>query len=212
MDKVVLKATKRTVTGKHVNALRRAGFLPAVIYGHKVDPVAISLEAHSSNLILARISPSTLVTIDVEGKEYATLVREKQRNFILGTLKHVDFLAVSLTESIRATVGITLHGTAPAVKEFNGVLVNGVTDVQVECLPGDLPTGIDFDLSTLTELGSGFHVRDIKLSDKVTILNNPDDLIVLVTGTKEETLEEGEGSETSEPEVIEKGKKDEDGE
>ena len=80
MDKVVLKANPRTVTGRHVRALRRSGQLPGVIYGHNVEPVIISMDAREASRVLGRLSSSSLITIDVDGKEYPSLVREKQIN------------------------------------------------------------------------------------------------------------------------------------
>src|SRR5512141_75260 len=110
MDKVVLKATKRVVTGKQVNALRRAGKLPAVIYGRHTEPISIALDMHTASIILGKVGTSSLLTVDVDGKEYPALVRERQRDYLRGTLKHVDFLAVSLTEKIRADVRIEITG------------------------------------------------------------------------------------------------------
>src|SRR5512143_214660 len=118
MEKVVLKATKRDVSGKQVKALRRSGLLPAVIYGRHVAPLAISLDAHSASLILAKLTSSSLVTIDLDGTEYPTLVREKQRNFVKDNLLHVDFLAVNLTEKIRTNVRVEVTGISPAVKDL----------------------------------------------------------------------------------------------
>src|SRR3990172_2523964 len=115
MEKVVIKAEKREVTGKQVGALRRAGKLPAVIYGRHVEPIAITLESHSAGIALGKLTSSSLITIDLAGKEYLTLVREKQRNFIKGNLTHIDFLAVDLKEKIRANVRIELVGLSLAV-------------------------------------------------------------------------------------------------
>ena len=126
MEKVVLKASRRDVRGKQVGALRRAGKLPAVIYGRHTDPLNISLDAHDANLALGKVGSSTLVTISLDGKEYPTLVRERQRNFIKGNLIHVDFLAVSLTEKLHAEVRIELTGLSLAVKDQNAVLVTGL--------------------------------------------------------------------------------------
>ena len=107
MEKVVLKATKRKVIGKQVKAMRRAGELPAVIYGRHSEPIIITLDAHTAALTLGKLTSSSLVTIDVDGTEYASLVREKQRDYIKNRLLHVDFLAVSLDEKLRATVRFT---------------------------------------------------------------------------------------------------------
>jgi large subunit ribosomal protein L25 len=214
MEKQVLKATKRTVTGKQVRQLRRAGQLPGVIYGHNVEPVAISLDSHDATVSLSKLSSSTLITIEVEGKEYPTLVREKQRDYIRNVLTHVDFLAVSLKEKLRAEVTIEFVGTSPAVKDLNAILVNGLTTLTVECLPSDLPEKFVVDISNLVVIGNGIHVRDVTAPDNVRIIDDPDEMIVVATApAKEEVVEvavvapvEGEAAE---PEVIEKGKKEE---
>lgn len=215
MEKQVLKATKRTVTGKQVRQLRRAGQLPAVIYGHNVEPVAISLDSHDATLALSKVSSSTLISIDVDGHEIPTLVREKQRDYIRNVLTHVDFLAVSLKEKLRAEVSIELVGVSPAVKDFNAILVNGLTSLTVECLPTDLPEKFVVDISTLAVIGNGIHVSDIVVPDNIKVLDDLDEMIVVATApAKEEVAEvvaaavplEGEAAE---PEVIEKGKKEE---
>ena len=221
MEKVVLKATKRDVTGKQVSALRRAGKLPAVIYGRRTEPVSITLDAHVAGLALSKVGSSSLITVEVDGKEYPALVRERQRDFIKGTLKHVDFLAVSLTETIRADVRVEITGISPAVKDLNAVLVTGLHAISVECLPTDLPDHIDVDISGLAQVGDGIHVGDLQVPDKVQILTDPGEMIVVATYAKEEAVEEvaapvegviapeGEGGE---PELsVERGKKEEEG-
>ena len=215
MDNVVLKATPRTATGRHVRALRRNGQLPAVIYGHNVEPINIAMDARDAAKVLGRLSSSSLVTIDVAGKEYPSLVREKQMNYIKRNLIHVDFQVVSLTEKIRANVGIVLTGNSIAVKDFNAMLINGLSELEVEAFPQDLPERVVVDIGTLNKIGDAIHVKDILLSDKVTILSAPDEMVVLATApAKEEveevvTPEEAVVAETTEPEVIEKGKKEE---
>ncbi|MBE3038353.1 MAG: 50S ribosomal protein L25 [Chloroflexi bacterium] len=215
MEIVVLKATPRTATGRQVRALRRSGLLPAVIYGHNVEPISISLEGREAGRVLGRLSSSSLITIDLEGKEYPSLVREKQQNHIKRTLIHVDFMVVSLTEKIRANVGIVLTGDSPAVKDFNAMLINGLSELEVEAFPQDLPKSIVVDISALVKIGDGIHVRDIVLSDKVQVLDTPDEMIILATAPAKEEVEEvvtpeaAVVAEGTEPEVIEKGKKEE---
>jgi large subunit ribosomal protein L25 len=214
MDKVVIKAVKREVTGKQVKAMRRKGELPAVIYGRRLEPIAITLNAHNAGLTLGKLTSSSLVTIELDGKEYPTLVREKQRNYIKGELTHVDFLAVSLTENIRASVRIELTGVSPAVKDYNAVLVRNLEEVEVECLPTDLPGRLTLDISVLGQVGDGIRVSDISVSDKVRILNDPDEMIVVTTAAKEEEVEvpaaEEQAVTATEPELaVERGKKEE---
>lgn len=122
MEKAVLNATLRTLTGKKVSTLRTEGKLPAVIYGHHFDATPITLDLKETARVLHGLTASSLVYINLEGKEHAALVREKQRDFLRNVLKHVDFQVVSLTEKIRAKVSIVLEGVSPAVKDFNGVI------------------------------------------------------------------------------------------
>ena len=213
MEKAVIQAEKRAVVGKQVRALRRKGKLPAVIYGYGIDPISIILDARSASRILARASSSTLVTIELAGKQYPTLVREKQHNFIRNELIHVDFMAVSMTEKITASVGIHLEGVAPAVKDFNAILVTGLTELEVECLANDLPERFVVNIAGLAEVGDGVYVKDVTPPANVEILDDPDEMIVVATAMAAEEVEEEEVLEVEEgegPEVIEKGKKEED--
>jgi large subunit ribosomal protein L25 len=217
MEKVVLKATKRDISGKQVKALRRSGMLPGVIYGRHTEPVNISMESHSANLALAKLTSSSLITIDVDGKEYPALVREKQRNYIKGTLLHVDFLAVSLTEKLRASVRVDFTGVSGAVKDFNAVLVHVMEELEVECLPTDLPERITVDISALQKIGDGIHVRDIVVPEKVRILDDADNMVAVATLAKEEAeapvAEVAAAVTPTEPELsVERGKKEEEGE
>jgi large subunit ribosomal protein L25 len=146
------------------------------------------------------------------------LVRERQRNYIRGNLIHVDFLAVSLTEKIKAEVRIELTGMSLAVKDSDAVLVTGLHTLSVECLPADLPEHITVDISPLVKVGDSIHVRDVSLGDKVRILTSEDDMIVNATYAKIEVeapvaavegvvVPEVEGAE---PELsVERGKKEE---
>jgi large subunit ribosomal protein L25 len=216
MEKVVLKAEKRDVIGKQVKALRRAGKLPAVIYGRHTEPIIVSLDSHTASLVLGKLTSSSLVTIDLDGQEYPALVREKQRDYIKNRLLHVDFLAVSLTESLRADVAVNFVGVSPAVKDFNAVLVANLQSLEVECLPADLPEGIDVDISVLARPGDGIRVRDVQVSDKVHILNDPDTMVAVATFAKVEeevaAVPGAEGVAPTEAEqelAVERGKKEE---
>jgi large subunit ribosomal protein L25 len=209
MDKIVIQATPRSVVGKQVRALRREGLLPAVLYGPHIKPITISMDAHSSSQTLKHMTASSLVTIELEGKEYPALVREKQRNFVTNKLLHIDFQVVSMTETLRTKVGIQLEGEAPVIDSFDAILINGLEELEVECLPQDLPERIMVDVSSLKNIGDAIHVRDIFISDKVEILDDKDEMIVLATSTYEEPVEEGLEEGAEEPEVIERGKKEE---
>ena len=181
MEKVIIQAEKREVIGKKVKILRREGKLPAVIYGHGIDPISIVLDLRTASQIMAKASSSTLVTIELGGKQYPTLVREKQLDYIRNSLIHVDFLSVSMTEKITANVGVRIEGESPAVKEYGAILVTGLTELEVECLASDLPDRFTVDVSALSEISSGIYVRDVVPPEDVEILSDPDDMIVVAT-------------------------------
>ncbi len=209
MEKVVLKAVRREARGRKVGALRRAGKLPAVLYGHRVESTPIMLDAHETALKLSQLTSSSLVTVDLDGTEYPTLVREKQRDFLKNRLLHLDFQVISMTEKVTTKVGIELSGTAPAVKEFSAVIVTVLHELEVECLPQDLPARIVIDISGLATIGAGIHVRDVVISDKVKILDDPDEMIVVATATREEkVVEEAPAEEEAAAEGSEAGKKE----
>jgi large subunit ribosomal protein L25 len=208
MEKVVLKADARQVIGKQVKALRREGLLPAVIYGRGIEPMPISLGLHEASRVLPGVSSSQLIEVEVDGKPHTTLVRERQRHPITGALLHIDFQEVSMTETLRTVVSFHLHGEAPAVTRYGGILVSGLEELLVECLPGDLPEHIEVDISSLQEIGDAIHVRDIQAPAGVEILSDPEDMIVLITAPSAAEEEEVVAAE-AEPEVIEKGKKEE---
>jgi large subunit ribosomal protein L25 len=216
MEKVVLQATKRDVVGKQVKALRREGKLPAVIYGRHTDPININLDSQTASVALAKATSSSLVTINVEGTEHLALVREKQRDYIKNRLLHVDFLAVSLTEKLRTRVAVHFVGVSLAVKDFNAVLVHNLEELEVECLPADLPERIDVDISALAKPGEGIRVREVQVSDKVRLLADPDTMVAVATFAKveEETAAAagaaGATATATEPEIaVERGKKEE---
>jgi large subunit ribosomal protein L25 len=166
---------------------------------------------------LGKLTSSSLVTLNVDGTEYPALVRERQRDYIKNRLLHVDFLAVSLTETLRTSVSVHFVGVSGAVKDYNAVMVHNLESLEVECLPTDLPERIDVDISVLKRPGEGIRVKDVKVSDKLRLLNDPETMVAVATFAKVE--EEGaavpgaEGATPSatEPELaVERGKKEED--
>ena len=213
MEKNVIEATKRSVIGKKVGVLRREGKLPGVIYGHNFTSEPIIMDCKAATKVLNGITSSSIVTIILDGKEHAALVREKQKDYIRNQFIHIDFQAVSQTEKIRTRVGIVLTGFAPAVKDFNGVVVEGLDSIEVEALPKDLPERFVVDVSGLANIGDAIHVSDIVVPESVTILDPADEMLILITAPAAEEVEPvaaEAGAEAVEPEVIEKGKKEED--
>jgi large subunit ribosomal protein L25 len=214
MEKNVIEATKRDVVGKKVGVLRREGKLPGVIYGHNFETTAILMNTKDATKVLNTATSSSIVTLVIDGKEHATLVREKQRDYIRNQYIHIDFQAVSQTEKIRTKVGIVITGVAPAVKDFNGVVVEGLDAIEVEALPKDLPERFVIDITHLANIGDAIHVSDIAAPANVEIMTPADEMVILITAPAAEEVEAAPAAEgeAAEPEGIEKGKKEEEGE
>jgi large subunit ribosomal protein L25 len=208
MEEVVLKAQKRDVIGKQVKALRRAGRLPAILYGRSISPVAVTFDNKEISRIMPYVTSSQLVIIEMEGERHHALVRERQLHPVLGSLLHVDFNVVSMTEKLRAYVSIHLVGESPAVKDFDGILVSALEELEVECLPKYLPERIDVDVSVLKQIGDVIHIRDLALAEEIEVLTDMSEMVVLVTAPEAEEVVAVEPGEP-EPEVIERGKKEE---
>jgi len=220
-DQIVIQAEKRTVKGKKVSTLRREGILPGIIYGKIgkkfMDPIMVQMDLHSSSQIIKTLTQSSLVRIEVEGKQYPVVLREIQKDIIYGTLRHVDFMALDLSQKLQTSVPIELVGEAPAASNLSFVVMTGISELEIECLPQDMPERIEVDAGSLVDTDSVILVKDLKLSDNIDILTPEDEMIAGVTYVviEEEPEEEEEGElaelldEDAEPEVIEKGKQEE---
>lgn len=209
MEKVVIKATKRDVTGKKVSQLRREGKMPGVVYGHHIDPIAIVMDAREVTRAMIGLTPSSIVTIDIDGEDHAALIRERQRDYLRNKFIHIDFQAVSRTEKIRARIETVLEGTAPAVKNYNGIVLHEKEYIEVEALPEHLPERFVIDISNLNRIGDMIRISDMKIADDVTVFDDVNDVIVSISGVKVDTADEEETAGADEPEVVEKGKKEE---
>lgn len=212
-DPSQLIATRRSVTGKQVGQLRRAGKLPAVIYGPMVEPTAIQLDARDASRILRRVHGAQLLDLTVDGAAHKVLLQDLQRDSIRGTFLHADFYAVDMNRSIRVRLPVRLVGASFAVSSLSGVLVHGITELEIECLPADLILQVEADMSVLKEIGNALYVRDLYIPKTIKVLSDPDEMVARVTyQAKEEDLSAPATVTTTEVEVIEKGKIEEEGE
>jgi large subunit ribosomal protein L25 len=205
-----LEAQSRSVIGKKVGKLRREGIVPAVIYGVKIEPVHIQVSHRTLQTTLLKAGGTHLIDVSVGGKPYSCLARVVQRDIIKGDILHVDFMAVDATTLIEAQVPVHYMNEAPAEKAGFGILLQGLSKVTIEALPKDLIDRIEVDLSTLKQVGDTIYVRDLNLPDTVKIVDDADDMIAKIIVTAAATSDAAEEATTSaEPEVISKGKKDE---
>jgi large subunit ribosomal protein L25 len=199
---VTLKAKKRTAQGKGAaKRLRRAGRIPAVIYGHSGESIPIDLDAAEFTNNARSITESTLVTVDIEGEDRDAFVKDTQQDILTGRIGHVDFFEIVRGQMLRARVPIRVTGNAIGVRD-GGVLSVPAYDVEVECLPKNLPAFIPVDVTNLGT-NESIHVRDLKLKDGVKMLTSDDEVVALVKFAKEEVeaapaaAEAAEGAEAA---------------
>jgi len=186
-----LLADKREGTGKGVaRKLRAAGRVPAVLYGVGVESTALSVDAKDLfHLLHTGAGTNVLVDLEVDGNAHLALPRDVQRDHIRGRYVHVDFLAVRADAKITLSVPVRVIGESPGVK-LGGVLEHHLWDLQVECLPADVPDAIDADISTLEEIGTSLKVADLPVPEGVTILTSPDESVVAVQQPQAPVVEE----------------------
>lgn len=213
-EKYVLEAQSRATTGKKVSQLRRQGLVPAIVYGAHIAPVNIQIPYRPLEVTLMKAGGTHLIDIQVDGDVYTVLAREVQRDVLRSDILHVDFFAVDEATKIRVEVPIHFVNESPAVEARLGVLMTGPTTLTVETLPSKLLSQIEVDISGLTAVGDAVYVRDLKLGPDVTVVNDPDEMIVRISQTAAaRALEEEEAEEAATPaevEIIQKGKVEED--
>lgn len=199
-----LAAEKREGTGKGVaRKLRASGRVPGVLYGHGMEPIGLSVDARELlHLFHTGAGTNVLVDLVVDGADHLAMPREVQRDHIKGRFIHVDFLVVRRDEKITVSVPIRVVGESVGVKA-GGVLEHHLWDVQVECLPTDVPEAIEADISAL-EIGSGLRVSDLIVPRGATILTNADESVVAVAQPQMAVeVEEAAVAEAVEGEVAE---------
>jgi large subunit ribosomal protein L25 len=191
-ERLELAAEKRTVLGKQVKQLRRDGLVPGVMYGRDTKPVPLQFEARSLRQLLSHVGGSQLIGVKVGRKKPETaLVRDVQRDPIKGTLLHVDLYHVTMTERLRAEIPLVLEGASPVVERGEGILLQGLSALEVECLPGNLVDAIAVDLTDLAEINQAVHVSDLAIPAGIDVLNDPEEMVARVTPlAEEEVIEE----------------------
>lgn len=189
MSKHVFEATLRTSDFGSAGSRRllRAGKIPAVVYGSKTKPMHILIDAHSFTLALNSISESTLITLKIDNKEHEVLVKSFQENVMTDVIYHVDFYEVVRGEKLHAFVPLSIEGNPVGCRK-SGILDVIIHEVEVECLPKDLPVDIKVDVTPI-DLNGHISVKDLVVSDKVTILTDSDETVASVKAPKSEKEE-----------------------
>jgi len=219
MSVIPLSASKRETLGKGgARKARSAGQIPGVLYGHGEDPIAVAVSAREFEVALRQHKGGNpIVNLAVGGaSEYTALIRDVQYDPLSRAILHLDFQHISLTEQIEVKIAIKLTGLAIGVKDGGGILEAILRELEVRCLPTQIPSAIEADVSNLA-VGDSLHVRDLNVPN-VTVLTDADTTVATVvppTVMEEKAPEEAAAvaaTGAAEPEVIAKGKKEEEGE
>jgi len=203
-----LSVRPRTIRGKKVNALRRKGVLPGVVFGGRADSTPVETDLHTFELSYRRWGNTTLLALTgLDGGEVPALVYDVSRDPVSGRMLHVDFARVSLTEKTHADVPLHFVNESPAVRTLGALLLHARSEVNVEAFPQDMPRAIEVDLSGLLEIDDAIFVRDIKVdATTLRITDDPDELVVKAVPVKvEEEPKAAEAAVPAEGEVAAEG-------
>ena len=185
-----LEVAPRTVLGKANKRLRKAGIIPAHVFGRGEEPEAIQIDAKTFEQFLRSHAGTNLITLKLPGHIQTALLRHIQHEPTTGKVLHVDFFRVTMEERVRVKLPLHFVGEAPAVKNEGGVLIHLLDTLEVECRASDLVEHVDVDISSLKEIDDALHARDIVLPEGYTMLTDSDEVIVKVVPSRAELAEE----------------------
>jgi large subunit ribosomal protein L25 len=202
MARKELTVEPRQVTGKKVAQLRRTGILPANVYGKGLESVSLQIQTEQLVTTLKTMTANEVLDLKIkgEGPSRPVIITKLQRHPVNSSFLHADFYQVSLRDKMRADVPITVTGESEAIKTYNGVLMMGIETVSVEALPLDLPTHFEVDISGLENLEDTIHVGAITVPANVTLLTDPDVVVLKIASPRVSVDEEEEAAAAAEGE------------
>ena len=187
-----LQVAPRTVLGKNVAKLRRAGITPANIYGHKIESTAVQADTATLVPLMRHATRNEIFSMTVEGetKPRTVVFREVSRDSVTSQLLHIDFFQVSMTEKMNAHVPIVLTGVSDAVETYGGVLLQMIETIEIEALPGDIPSVFEADVSVLAQLEQALHVRELHIDESKITVHTDGDVVVARVASPRVAVEE----------------------
>jgi large subunit ribosomal protein L25 len=199
--RATLAAEHRELTGKKVAHLRKAGRLPAVVYGHGVASASVSIDTHEFEQLRRHSGPNALVDLSVDGnKAQPVLVHGIQVHPVNRRPLHVDLFLVRMTEELTVDVPLVATGESPAVTQHGGTLLHPIESVRVRALPDHLPQSIEYSVASIADFDTALHVRDLAIPGDVTLVTDGDEIIAKVQPPRVEEepvvaeVAEGEGA------------------
>lgn len=187
MADITLTVTPREkVSSTKLTAARKAGKVPAVMYGHKGIPQMLWVDFLTFSKVFAVAGESSIISLEIDGKKASVIVQDLEHDAMTNRVSHIDFFEVSMNEELEARIPLEFVGEAPAVREMGGVLVKTLEEVTVSCLPKDLPHTLPIDLAILTDFTKHIQVKDLVLPKGVKVLTDELTTIVLVEAPRTE--------------------------
>ncbi len=221
--KFTLKVEKREI-GKHsmLTKARIEDRVPGIIYGYKKEGQAIDIDYNALLNVLKQAGKSNIISLDLDGKEVKAIVRDYQQHPVTDKLIHIDFLAITEDREITTVVPLEFVGASKAIKELGAKLDIKNNEVNIKCLPGNLPSQINVDISKLEDIGQMILISQLDVYENVKVLNNPNDpvagvviprkLEIIEEEPEEEVVEGEEGEEKKEGEEVKEGEEKKEGE
>ncbi len=207
---LTLTAEKRDLKVE-VDTLRKAGKIPAVFYGPKEKSTPITISTKDFIKAFKQAGESSVIVLKEGGNEHETLIYDVDVHPITGAPRHADFYVIEKGKKVKVNVPLTFEGVSPAVKDLGGILVKVLRELSIEASPKDLPHEVKVDISSLVELTSVIHAKDIKLPADVTLIEKADEIVASISEAKEE-VEEVKPIDMASIEVEKKGKEAKEGE
>jgi large subunit ribosomal protein L25 len=199
-----LAAEPRDIVGKKVAALRSAGKLPGVVFGHGLESTNVTVDAHDFELLRRKTGQNALVDLSVDGKKaQPVLIQGVQVHPVTRRPLHVDLFLVRMTEELTVDVPLVPIGTSSAVVDEGGTLLHGIESVRVKALPDHLPQSIEYSIESLVDFDASIHVRDLEIPGDVALLTDPDEVVAKVQAPRVEIEEVPVVAEGEEGEVAE---------
>lgn len=192
MENIILKALKKD---KKTRGSRPLGTIPAIVYGKGKSNQMLYVESQEFDKVFRRAGSSTIIGLDIEGEGKKVLVQDVSHHPVKDKIIHIDFYEVSMKEKMTAYVPVVFVGESAAIIDKNGTLITNKDEIEVECLPADLPQKIEVDISVLDDFEKAIHVSDLVLSDKVEVKEDLEEVVATV----EPPRTEAEMAELDEP-------------
>ncbi len=207
MPEILLEAKKREISGKAVKKLRKQGIMPAILYGHGINPVPVQVPREQFLKIFRKAGENTIFKLVIRDEKLEdvrdVLIHDVEFDPLDGLPIHADFYQVRLDEKVTVSVPLVFIGESPAVKNEGGILVKALQELEIEALPKDIPEEIKVDISKLLTFEDAIYVKDLDIPSGVKVLVLPDVVVALVQPPRsEEELKALEEAPVASPEVI----------